>query len=126
MGVTLYTSRIVLKLLGVEDFGIYNVVGGVVTMFSFLSSSMSSATQRFLTFELGKNDMPQLKKVFGMSINIHIVIALGVLILAETIGLWFVNEKLTIPQDRLVAANWVYQFSILTFIVNISCSKCSL
>ena len=119
MGVSLYTTRIVLKVLGVEDFGIYNVVGGVVTMLSFLSASMSSATQRFLSFELGKNDLPQLTRIFGMSVNIQIIIALGVLLIAETLGLWFVNTKLTIPEDRLIAANWVYQFSILTFIVSI-------
>jgi len=119
MAVSLYTTRIVLKQLGVEDFGIYNVVGGVVTMLAFLSSSMSSATQRFLSFELGKKDIPQLSRVFGMSVNIQIVIALGVLFIAETLGLWFVNTQLTIPGDRLIAANWVYQFSILTFIVSI-------
>jgi O-antigen/teichoic acid export membrane protein len=119
MGVSLYTTRIVLKVLGVEDFGIYNVVGGVVTMLAFLSSSMSSVTQRFLSFELGKKDIPQLSRVFGMSVNIQIVIALGVLFIAETLGLWFINTQLTIPGDRLIAANWVYQFSILTFIVSI-------
>ena len=119
MGVSLYTTRIVIKVLGVEDFGIYNVVGGVVTMLAFLSSSMSSATQRFLSFELGKKDIQQLSRVFGMSVNIQIVIALGVLFIAETLGLWFVNTQLTIPGDRLIAANWVYQFSILTFIVSI-------
>ena len=119
MGVTLYTTRVVLKVLGVEDFGIYNVVGGVVTMLSFLSASMSSATQRFLSFELGKNNLPQVTRVFGMSINIQILIALGVLIIAETLGLWLVQTRLTIPEDRIIAANWVYQFSILTFLVNI-------
>ena len=119
MGVTLYMTRVVLRVLGVEDFGIYNVVGGVVTMLSFLSASMSSATQRFLSFELGKKDIPQLTRVFGMSVNIQILIALGVLLIAETLGLWFVNTQLTIPANRLVAANWVYQFSILTFIVSI-------
>ena len=119
MGISLYTSRIVLNTLGVVDFGIYNVVGGVVIMFSFLNSSMSSATQRFLSFELGRNDFVQLKKVFSMSINIHAIIALTILILAETIGLWFLNAKLNIPAGRLVAANWVYQFSILSFMVNV-------
>lgn len=119
MGVSLYTTRVVLRILGVEDFGIYNVVGGVVTMLSFLSASMSSATQRFLSFELGRNDLPQLTRVFGMSINIQILIALGILLIAETLGLLFINTKLTIPEDRIIAANWVYQFSILTFIVSI-------
>lgn len=119
MGVSLYTSRIVLNTLGIEDFGIYNVVGGVVMMFSFLNSSMSSATQRFLSFELGKNDYAQLKKVFSMSVNIHAIIALAIFILAETIGLWFLNIKLVIPLERLEAANWVYQFSILSFMVTV-------
>ncbi len=119
MGVSLYTSRIVLNTLGIEDFGIYNVVGGVVMMFSFLNASMSSATQRFLSFELGKNDFVQLKKVFSMSVNIHAIIAVAVLILAESIGLWFLNAKLVIPVERMEAANWVYQFSILSFMVTI-------
>ena len=119
LGVSLYTSRVVLNTLGVEDFGIYNVVGGVVMMFSFLNSSMASATQRFLSFELGKNDLIQLKKVFSMSVNIHVIIALAIFILAETIGLWFLNTKLVIPAERLYAANWVYQFSILSFMVTI-------
>lgn len=119
MGVSLYTSRIVLNTLGVEDFGIYNVVGGVVMMFSFLNSSMSSATQRFLSFELGKKDYAQLKKVFSMSINIHAIIAIAIFILAETIGLWFLNAKLVIPVERLETANWVYQFSILSFMLTV-------
>jgi len=119
MGVSLYTSRIVLNTLGVEDFGIYNVVGGVVIMFSFLNSSMSSATQRFLSFELGKGDYAQLKKVFSMSVNIHAVIAIAIFILAETIGLWFLNTKLNIPEGRMEAANWVYQFSVLSFMLTV-------
>ncbi len=119
MGVSLYTSRIVLNTLGVEDFGIYNVVGGVVTMFSFLNSAMASATQRFLSFEIGKNNYDQLKKVFSMSVNIHAIIAFVILILAETLGLWFLNSKLNIPENRMVAANWVYQFSILSFVVTV-------
>lgn len=119
MLVSLYTSRVVLNTLGVDDFGIYNVVGGVVTMFSFLNSAMSSGTQRFLSFELGKKDYEQLKRIFSMSINIHASIAIIIFILAETIGLWFLNTQLTIPDERMVAANWVYQFSILAFIVTI-------
>lgn len=119
MGVALYTSRIVLNILGIEDFGIYNVVGGVVIMFSFLNSSMSSATQRFLSFELGKGDYAQLKKVFSMSVNIHAVIAVAIFILAETIGLWFLNVKLNIPEGRMEAANWVYQFSVLSFMLTV-------
>ena len=118
MLVTLYTSRIILNTLGVEDFGIYNVVGGFVTMFGFLNNAMASATQRFLAFEIGRNDKTQLRNVFSMSVNIHFLIAILILILAETVGLWFVNTQLTIPAERMEAARWVYQFSILTLMVN--------
>ncbi len=119
MAVSLYTTRVVLNALGVQDYGIYNVVGGFVTMFGFLNSSMTSATQRFLSFELGRKDFNQLAKVFSMSLNIHFIIALAILVFAETIGLWFVNTQLTIPAERMVAANWVYQFSILAFMVTV-------
>ena len=119
MLVTLYTSRVVLAELGIKDYGIYNVVGGVVAMFSFLNNCMSSATQRFMTVELGRGDMARMKKVFAASLNIHITIGVIIVLLAETIGLWFVNHKLVIAPDRMTAANWVYQFSILTFCVNI-------
>ncbi len=119
MAVTLYTSRVVLNALEVEDFGIYNVVGGFVTIFGFLNSSMASATQRFLSFEIGKKDFMQLGKVFSMSVNIHFLIALVILMLAETVGLWFVNTQLTIPAERMEAAQWVYQFSIFAFLVGV-------
>ena len=112
MAVSLYTSRVVLAALGVDDYGIYNVVGGIVAMFGFLNGAMSTSTQRYLTFELGRGDKEQLSKVFATSINIHILIALVVVILAETVGLWFLNNKMTIPADRMPAAQWVYQFSI--------------
>lgn len=118
MAVSLYTSRIVLNTLGVEDFGIYNVVGGFVTMFGFLNSAMASATQRFLSFEIGRKDIIQLRNVFSMSVNIHFIIAFAIFIFAETIGLWFVNTQLTIPAERMPAANWVYQFSIFALMVN--------
>lgn len=118
MAVSLYTSRIILNTLGIEDFGIYNVVGGFVTMFAFLNSAMASATQRFLTFEIGREDNDQLSKVFSMSVSIHIIISFVIFLLAETVGLWFVNTQLTIPPERMVAAQWVYQFSILALMVN--------
>lgn len=118
MLVSLYTSRVVLNTLGVEDFGIYNVVGGFVTMLGFLNSSMASATQRFLAFEIGRGDREQLRNVFSMSVNIHFFIVFIILILAETVGLWFVNTQLTISAGRMGAAQWVYQFSILTLMVN--------
>ena len=118
MAVSLYTSRIVLNTLGVEDFGIYNVVGGFVTMFGFLNSAMASATQRFLSFEIGKKDYRQLRNVFSMSVNIHFIIAFVIFVFAETVGLWFLNTQLTIPPERMLAAKWVYQFSILSLMVN--------
>lgn len=115
MVVSLYTSRVVLNTLGVEDYGIYNVVGGFVGMFSLISGSLSSSVSRFLTFELGKGDMEKLKRVFSTSLIIHIGLALIVFILAESVGVWFVNHKMVIPADRLYAANWVFQASIVAF-----------
>ncbi|GHT70422.1 hypothetical protein AGMMS50239_38780 [Bacteroidia bacterium] len=120
MGVGLYTSRVVLSVLGVEDFGIYGVVGGIVAMFGFLNASMSGATSRFLTFALGKNDKMNLQKTFSSALTIHFLIAIIILILAETIGLWFLENKLVIPEYRMVAARWVYQFSILNSIILIT------
>lgn len=114
MGVSLYTSRVVLRILGVEDYGLYNVVGGIVTMFTFLNGSLGSATSRYITFELGKKDFERVNKVFNTALIIHIAIALIIIVLAESIGLWFFYEKMTIPADRLNAAFWVYQISIIT------------
>jgi O-antigen/teichoic acid export membrane protein len=119
MLVGLYTSRVVLNILGVEDFGIYNIVGGVVVLFSFLNNAMSNATLRFLSYEIGKENTEQIKKTFKMSMTAHISIAILAFLLLETVGLWFVNTYLNIPVGRMYAANWVYQFSIFTFIVNI-------
>ena len=119
MVATLYTTRIVLKNLGVEDYGIYNVVAGVVSMFSFLNASMASATQRFLSFELGINDEKRVNMVFCHSVIIHLIIAGIIVVLAETIGLWFVYNKLTIPESRFNAAMWVYQIAILSFVFQI-------
>lgn len=119
MTVSLYTSRVILQTLGIEDFGIYNVVAGFVTMLGFLNSAMSSATQRFLAFELGKSDTKDVRGIFSMSINIHILIALFVFILGETVGLWFLNTQMTIPTDRLFAAQWVFHLALLSFMVTI-------
>lgn len=119
MGVGLYTSRVVLNTLGIEDFGVYNIVGGIVVLFGFFNSAMSAATQRFLSFDIGKNDTIQLNKTFNATLNIHFFIAIIVLVLAETVGLWFVNYKLNLPEDRMNAVNWVYQFSVLTFLFGI-------
>lgn len=119
MLVSLYTSRVVLQALGVEDYGIYNVVGGVVTMFSMISNSLSASISRFLTFELGKGDKEGLKKVFSTSLGIQLVLSGIIIVLAETIGLWFLNTHMTIPADRLYAANWVFHASVLTFVINL-------
>lgn len=119
MGIGLYTSRIVLRTLGVQDFGIYNVVGGVVAMIGFLQGSLSAASSRYITYDLGKGDMNVMKRTFGNIKSIHWILSGFVLFVGETVGLWFVMEKLNIPAGREVAAFWVYQFSILTSIVAI-------
>jgi O-antigen/teichoic acid export membrane protein len=119
MGVGLYTSRVILKTLGVEDFGIYNVVGGIVALFGFLNSSLTQGTQRFLTFCLGQNNQLELKNIFSASLLLHFVLSILVLILAETIGLWFLENKLVIPVERRHAAFWVYQFSIFASMISI-------
>jgi Na+-driven multidrug efflux pump len=117
MLVSLYTVRAVLETLGAEDYGIYNVVAGVVTMFGFLSNSMAVASQRYFSFEIGWGDFEQLKRVFSLSLAIYVIIA--VLFLAETAGLWFLANKLVIPLERKNTALWVYQFSIISFLLTI-------
>jgi O-antigen/teichoic acid export membrane protein len=119
MAVTLYTSRVVLEALGVEDFGIYSVVGGVIVMFAFINSAMSVATQRFLTYEMGMGNTSKLKTVFCTSIIIHSIIAFIILILGETVGLWFLENKMSIPSNRMDAAFLVYQLSVVSCIVSI-------
>lgn len=120
MIISLYTARVVLQTLGVVDYGIYGVIGGVLGMFSFFNSSMSGATSRFLTYELGKGDSIKLKHTFSTALIIHVAIAIFVAILCETIGIWFINEKLVIPAERMEAALWVFQFSILSMIVSVT------
>lgn len=119
MAVTLYTSRIVLATLGVEDFGIYNVIGGVVAMFSVISGSLSSAISRFITYELGNGNNERLKVIFSSSVVIQVCLALLICILAEIGGVWFLNNKMNIPIERMDAANWVLQCSIVTFMINL-------
>lgn len=119
MLVSLYTSRLILKALGVEDYGIYNIVGGIVAMFTMISGSLSAAISRFLTYELGKGNISQLKIVFSSSITIQTFLSIIFIILAETFGIWFLNEYIVIPAERFVAANWVYQFSIISFVINL-------
>lgn len=119
MVVSLYTSRVILNALGVEDYGIYNVVGGIVGMFSILSGSLSASISRFITFELGKGDTQRLKTVFSTGVNIQLMLGVIVLLVAETIGLWFLNNKMVIPESRLLVSNWVYHLSLITFVVNL-------
>ena len=119
MLITLYTSRVILNVLGVEDYGVYNIIAGIVVLLAFLQTAMTNASQRYITYELGKGELESVKKVFSMSMTTHITISLLIFFLAETIGLWFINTQLNIPANRMLAANWVYQFSILTFIVNL-------
>lgn len=119
MAVSLYTSRIVLNTLGVEDFGIYNVVGGVVAMFSLMSSSFSTTISRFITFELGHGNKERLRIIFSSAVTIQILLALLILVLAEVGGVWFLNHKMNISADRMIASNWVLQCSLLTFVVNL-------
>lgn len=118
MVISLYTSRVVLNALGVDDYGIYNVVGGIVVLLAFLNNAMAGSTQRFLNFEMGTQDSDALRRVFSTSIHIHVIVALVVLILGETIGLWFLNTHMNIPELRITAANYVYQFSLITCVVN--------
>lgn len=115
MLISLYTSRIVLATLGVENYGIYNVVGGIVAVLSFLNTSMAGATQRFLNVELGHNNIKKLKKVFETSVFIHFIIAGIVICLGETVGVWFINTQMNIADNRIEAANYVFQCSLLSF-----------
>jgi len=117
--VSLFTSRIILQTLGVTDFGIKNVVGGIVVMMSFLTNSLAGTTQRFLSIELGKGDFENLKKIFSNSLSLHIIFILLVLIIAETLGLWFLQNKLVIPPEREYAAFWVFQLSIISFAIGV-------
>lgn len=122
MGVSLYTSRVVLNTLGIEDFGIYNVVAGVVVLFSFLNGALTQATQRFLTYELGKQNLLKFKQVFSISLLVYLGLSLIIIILGESIGLWFLNTQLNIAEERMVAANWTYQFTLVTFFLNMMCT----
>lgn len=113
MAVTFYTSRVVLHALGETDYGIYNVVGGIITMLAFLNSALSASTSRFLTYYLGLGDETSLKRTFSATLNLHILLSIIIIIIGETIGLWFFYHQLNIPEDRIQAAFWVYQFSII-------------
>lgn len=119
MVVSLYTSRVVLDYLGESDYGIQNVVGGIVTMFAFLSNTLASASQRYFAFELGRNNIQRLKNIFSLTLLLYLIVSVVIVLLAETVGLWFVNHKMLIPLERLDAANWVFQISIISFCVTI-------
>lgn len=117
--ISLYTSRLTLQILGVEDYGIYQLVGGVVAMFNMLSGSLASASQRFITFSLGKDDISGQKKVFSTCISLHVVLGVIIVVILEIVGIWFLDNKLVIPTERLEIARWVMQFSIATFFFNV-------
>lgn len=120
MFIGFFTSRILLNQLGVVDFGVYNVVGSIIVLLGFLNSTLSLSTQRFINFELGNNNYQQLQKVYSSSIIIHCALAFVVFILAETVGLWFLNYHMNIPEERMVAANYVYQFSIFSAMLSLT------
>ena len=119
MLVGLYTSRVVLSALGENDFGIYDVVGGVVAMFTIISGSLNSAISRFITFEIGKSDPMRLNKVYSTAVTIQLILAVVVVLIAEPVGLWFVRNKMTIDPSRIQAAIWVLHFSLASFVINL-------
>ena len=119
MGVALYTSRVVLKVLGIDDYGLYNIIGGIVVLLAIVSNSMRSATQRFITFELGRGNVHQVCEAFSMSMIAHFIIGAVVILIGETIGLWYVQSRLNIPEGREIAAMYVYQFSLLTTVITL-------
>ena len=119
LAISLYTSRVVLQVLGIKDYGIYNIVGGFVSLFAVVSQTMVASTQRFLTYELGKSDENHSREVFSTAMTIHIVLGVFLILLFETLGLWFLNNKLNIETNRMVAANLIYQFSLITFVVQL-------
>ena len=116
MLVSLYTTRVVFSTLGVIDDGIYNVVGGVVGMFTFLKGTLSGATSRFITFELGRGDKERLHQTFSAALLVHMILAVALVIVLETAGLWYVNHKLNVPADRLYAAKIVYHLSVFSIL----------
>lgn len=119
MVVSLFTSRVILNTLGVEDFGIYNVVGGIVAMFTIISGSLTSAISRFLTFELGKGDKEKLKTIFSTSVNIQLGLSAIIILIGEIVGIWFLNNQMNIPAERMMAANYILQCSLGIFVLNL-------
>ena len=125
MAVGLYTSRVVLNALGVTDYGVYNVVGGVVAMLGFFTSSILTSTQRFLNVGMSDNSKASLKTIFSTSVNLHLIIGIITVLLLETVGLWFVTHKVVVPDGKETAVMWVFQCSILSFFVSIISSPYS-
>ena len=119
MVVALYTSRVLLQVLGISDYGLYNVIGGVVASFSMLSAALTVGSQRFLTYAMGEGNTEKLRKTFSIALGLHVFLALILLVLAETLGLWFVYNHLNVPEGRMSAALWVYQFSAIAFLINL-------
>lgn len=119
LGVGLYTSRVVLAILGVEDYGLYNLIGGVVAFFSFFQQALTNATHRFIVYDIGVGNTDNLVKTFSMAINVHVLLAFIVILLCEVVGLWFLNNKLVVPENRIIAAHIVFQLSILSFCLNL-------
>lgn len=119
MTVSLYTSRVVLRTLGVEDYGLYNVIGGIIAMFGFINGAMTNTTSRFITVSLAKDDLAKQNEIFNLASFIHLVIALLIFIAGETIGLWYLNNKLVVSDGRMFAAQWLYQLTIVTAVLNI-------
>jgi O-antigen/teichoic acid export membrane protein len=120
MSISLFTSRFILEALGVDDYGLYNIVGGIVSLFTIINVALGVASSRFITFELGSGNKDSLRKTFSVSFTIHCCIAVIIFVLAETVGLWYVNTCLVAPEGRLAAANWVYQFSIVSVMLSLT------
>ena len=119
MAVSLYTSRVVLRTLGVEDYGLYNVIGGIIAMFGFLNGAMINTTSRYITVALAKDDLLRQNQIFNLASLIHMLIAFVILVAGETIGLWYLDNKMVVPEGRMFAAQWLYQLTIITAVLNI-------
>lgn len=119
MIVTLYTSRVILQVLGIEDFGIYNVVAGVISFMGFINGCMNTTTSRYITFALGKGNKKEVNEIFNTAFHIHAIIALIVILFSETIGVWFIEYKLNIPPGKILDAHIIFQFATANIFLNI-------
>ena len=120
MAIGLFSSRVILQALGVDDYGLYGAIGSIVAMFTILNGVLATGTSRFLTFELGKGDKERLRKTFSAAFALHVALAIILFIVLETVGVWFLNNKMNIPEGREVAANVVFQLSILTCMLSLT------